>query len=106
MADKEMSTRLQVSIELVHEPLLSRTVEIDHHIPAKDEIEGTLDRKLLIHQIQPSKLNHRRQMRLDLEHAFTRASPTEEMPLDSLGRDIVDTVRVVDTSRSLRQHAS
>jgi hypothetical protein len=59
MADKEMSTRLQVSIELVHEPLLSRAVKINHHIPAKDDVEGALDWKLLIHQIQAPELNHR-----------------------------------------------
>ena len=39
-------------MELVDERFLGRTVEIDHDVPAEDQIERVLDRKSIVHQVQ------------------------------------------------------
>lgn len=49
MTDEQIATRLQVSMELIHKFLLSRTVEIDHDVTAKDEVQRRLNWKLFIH---------------------------------------------------------
>ena len=76
MSDEQVAPRLQVLMELIDERFLCRSIEVDHDVPAEDEIEGTFDGKTIVHQIEPPELNHRGQMWLDLEQTGTLASPS------------------------------
>ena len=64
MPDEEVSARLQIVVKLIDQRFLRRMVEIDHDVAAKHDIERTLDRESIVHQVQASELNHVRQVGL------------------------------------------
>ena len=97
MSDKKIAARLQVAIELCDQLCLRRTIEVDHHVAAEDEIQGLFDRKGLVHQVDPAIAHHLDQVGFDLDHAGPFPLPSQKMPLDDVFRKIPHAFVFVDT---------
>ena len=82
-------------MELIHKRFLGRTVEIDHDVPAEDQIERVLDRESIVHQIQAPERDRVGKVRFHFEDPGLIAPPLKEMTLHDVGRNVAKTIVVV-----------
>ena len=53
MANHEVSILEKVMSKLVHKALLRQTIEVDHHVPAKNDVETVTEGECLGHEVEP-----------------------------------------------------
>ena len=92
MADEEVPAGLEMVIELVDQPFLRRTIEIDHHIPAEDQIQRRFNGKTVVHQVHTAKLDDSGEVRLHLDEPGAVSASLEEMAFHNLFRNFAHTL--------------
>jgi hypothetical protein len=105
VADEEIPARFEMVIELVDQPFLRRTIEIDHHIPAEDQIQRRLDGKTVVHQVHTAKLDDGGEVRLHLDEPGAVSASLEEMAFHDVGRHLAHTLLGVQPFRGMGEHA-
>jgi len=55
MADKQVSTWVEMIANLIHDCFLDRSVKIDQNIPQKDNVEALFDAVGRLHEIHSMK---------------------------------------------------
>ena len=93
-------------MKLIHERFLSRTIEIDHDIPAKDQIERVLDGESIVHQIQAPERDRVGKVRFHFEDPGLLTPPAKEMTFHDVGRHVSKTIFVVRARSRLGKDAS
>ena len=101
MSDAQVPARLQVTVELIDECFLRRTVEIDHDVPTKDQIKRVSDREIIVHQVEPSKSDHGRQVWFDLKETHAIAAPAKKMSTQHVRTHASKSLFIVDARRRL-----
>ncbi len=51
MPNEQMATWFEIAIKFIDQPFLRGAIEINHDVPAEDQIERCLDGEPLIHEI-------------------------------------------------------
>ena len=82
-------------MKLVHEGFLGRAIEIDHDVPAENEIERVLNGETVVHQIYAPERNRVGKVRFHLKDSGLIASPAKEMTLHDGRRHGAKTLFVV-----------
>ena len=55
MSDEKVTAVNNVLRKTVHQGFPGRIVEVDHHVPAENDVEFIPERKTVVHKVQPFK---------------------------------------------------
>src|SRR5574343_1764024 len=97
MAGEHQSIRLHQRCEARKNLVLGWLVEIDHHIPTKDDVERPFDCIALIEQIETLKLDQALQFRADGYKPLLRSRAAQEKFAQTLGRQFLHPLDRIDT---------
>src|SRR4051812_39421412 len=90
VADEKITAGYDLPREFLHQFLLRRTVEIDHHVAAEDHLKKLVERWRAFEEIQALKIDGPLQARFNAEIAFLWTVPALKMFPDACDFEFAD----------------
>ena len=104
MAQNQNAARCQPFRHAAEQRLLRLPIEVDHHIAAKNHVIQTVQRPLLVDQVDALEVDHGRQLRAHLTPSRLVAFTAQEVAPFRLVRDPVQPLFIVDATARRGQH--